>query len=313
MVVADGAAGRQAEPDGRRRLRAIPRVEHDVFLVDDAALVSCHVASVEAAGNSVVEDLIGRGVGAVVAHEVAGQLQDRELVERHVAVEGVDHPLPVGPHLAVVVEVDAVGVGVAGVVEPVAAAVLAPFEAGKQRVDEPVIRVRMRIGHEGVDDGRLRGQTGDVEREPAGKHAAIGLGGRREPLGFQPRENEPVDRIPYPRLIFDRRWLGPLGRDERPVRLVLRPLGDPAFEQFLLLAREHLLQARRRHHLLGIVGEDAVEHDARIGIARGDGTRLDGGIPLIEPEIGLATAAVGPVAGEAVLHEDGADVLVEGR
>ena len=71
--------------------------------------------------------------------QVAGQLLDRELVERQVAVERVDDPVAVGPHLAVVVEVDAVRVGVAGRVEPVAAAMLAPVRRRQQLVDELLV------------------------------------------------------------------------------------------------------------------------------------------------------------------------------
>ena len=67
--------------------------------------------------------------------QVAGELLDGELVERQVAVEGVDDPVAVGPDLAVVVEVDAVRVGVAGGVEPVAAAVLAPVRRCQQPLD----------------------------------------------------------------------------------------------------------------------------------------------------------------------------------
>ena len=175
VVVADGAAGRQPHPDRRRGLGTIPRIEDEVFLSDDAPLVRRHVAAVEAAGDPVVEDLFRRGSLAMVGHEVAGKLQDRELVERHVAVERIHHPLPVGPHLAEVVEVDAVRVGIAGIVEPVTAAVLAPLEARKHRVDEPVVGIGVRVGYEGIYDRRLRRQAGKVERETSGQRAAIGL------------------------------------------------------------------------------------------------------------------------------------------
>jgi hypothetical protein len=96
------------------------------------------------------------------------------------------------------------------------------------------------------------------------------------------------------------------------VRLVLRPLPDPAGQQFLLLGRERLLQRRRRHDLVGIFREDPVEGDAGIRITGGDRSRLDGGIPQVQPQIGLPAGAVGAVAGEAVLHQDRANVLVEG-
>ena len=91
----------------------------------------------------------------MVLHEVARQLQDRELIERQVAIEGAHHPLPVGPHFTKIIVVDAVRVGVSRVVKPVAAAVLAPLEARKQRIDEPFVGVGGGVGDEGVDDRRL--------------------------------------------------------------------------------------------------------------------------------------------------------------
>ena len=249
----------------------------------------------------------------MVGHEVAGKLQDRELVEWHVAVERIHHPLPVGPHLAKVVEVDAVRVGIAGIVEPVTAAVLAPLKARKHRVDEPVVGIGVRVGDEGIYDRRLRRQAGEIEREPASQRAAIGLWRGREAFRFKPCEDEPIDRVLDPALVFYRRWLRSRGRNERPMRFILCPLGDPPLEQFLVLGRQWLLDARRRHHLFGIVGKNPVEHDARIDIPRDDRPRLHGVIPLVEAQISLAAGAVCPVAGEAVLHQDRADVLVKGE
>ena len=78
----------------------------------------------------------------LVGQQVAGELLDREPVERQVAVEGADDPVAIGPHLAEVVEVIAVGVGVAGGVEPVAGAVLAPAGRGEQPVDQLARRRR---------------------------------------------------------------------------------------------------------------------------------------------------------------------------
>ena len=45
-------------------------------------------------------------------------------------------------------------------------------------------------------------------------------------------------------------------RDERPVRLILGPGGDPALQQLFLLRRERLVRGRRRHQLFGVVGQD---------------------------------------------------------
>ena len=132
VIVADGAARRQSHPDGRGGFGPVPRVEHEILLIDRSPFARRDVAAVEAASNPVVEDLIGGGAGAVVLHEIARQLQDRELIERQIAIKGGHDPLPVGPHFAKVVDVDAVRVGVSRVVEPVAAAMFAPLEAREQ-------------------------------------------------------------------------------------------------------------------------------------------------------------------------------------
>ena len=312
VVVANGTADGQPHPDRGGRLGAVAGVEHDVFLVDDAPLVGRHVAAVEAAADPGLEHRVGRGVGGEV-HEIAGELELRESVEGQVVVEGLNNPLPVGPHLPVVVEVDPVGVGIAGVVEPMTAAVLTPLRRREQDVEIPLIGVGPGVGQEGLDGGRVGGQAGDVEGGPAGERAAVGLRGRLEPRGLEPGEDEAVDRVSDPRLVLDRRRLGLRGWDERPVGLVFGPFLDPADEQLLLGGRERLLGLGRRHHLLGVVGEDPVEHHARVGVARHKGAALDGLVTLVEPEVGLAAGTVGPVAGEAVLHQDRADIAVVGE
>jgi hypothetical protein len=42
-----------------------------------------------------------------------------------------------------------------------------------------------------------------------------------------------------------------------------------------------------------------------------DGPRFDSDLTLIEPEVGLAGGLVGPMTGEAVFREDGANIAVE--
>ena len=60
-----------------------------------------------------------------IRQQVAGELFDRELFERQVAIEGIDHPIAVHPDLTLSVGVVAVRIGVAGDVEPVPAPALA--------------------------------------------------------------------------------------------------------------------------------------------------------------------------------------------
>ena len=91
-----------------------------------------------------------------MAECLAGELLDGELIERLVAVERLHDPVAVGPDGADVVEMEAVGVGVAHGVEPVAAEVLAVAGRGKQTVDDFFVDVRRVVLHERVDLFRRR-------------------------------------------------------------------------------------------------------------------------------------------------------------
>ena len=66
-----------------------------------------------------------------------------------------------------------------------------------------------------------------------------------------------------------------------------------------------------RHQRFGIGGRDSLDDLAFLGLARHDGSRFDGGIALVEPQVSLARGAVGPVTGKAVLGEDRPDVTNE--
>jgi len=75
----------------------------------------------------------------------------RELIERQVPIEGVDHPIAVRPNLTIVIEVNAMRVGVAGVVEPKPSAMLAIAFRVEQQVDVPLVGLRRTVGDERFD------------------------------------------------------------------------------------------------------------------------------------------------------------------
>ena len=74
--------------------------------------------------------------------QVAGDLLDDELVVGQVAVERVDDPVAIEPDAARLVLLEAVGVGVAGGVEPVPAPALAVVRRGEQPLDQLLVGVR---------------------------------------------------------------------------------------------------------------------------------------------------------------------------
>ena len=81
-----------------------------VFLVLPAPLGAHQIEPIETGGDL----LLPRGLG----EQIAGNLLARELVERHVAGEGPDHPVAVGPHRDFLIAVIADAVAIAHKIEP---------------------------------------------------------------------------------------------------------------------------------------------------------------------------------------------------
>ena len=94
------------------------------------------------------------------------------------------------------------------------------------------------------------------------------------------------------------------------MELVLGPGRDPALKHIFLLRGERLVDRGRRHDLLGVDRIDAGDQLAFLRVARRDGSRFDGSLAAVEPQIGLARGTIGAVAREAVLGQDRPDVAV---
>ena len=127
VVVAAAAVHREPHPGRARGLDAIDDVLGEPFLDDAASFAVEAMVAVEGRGH----DLIARGV----REQVAGELLDREGVEGLVVVESLDDPVAVGPHRALRVALEAVGVGVAGEVEPLSRHMFAVIGRGQQAVE----------------------------------------------------------------------------------------------------------------------------------------------------------------------------------
>ena len=177
VVVADGATGGQAHPHLVRRLGPVPRVQHEIFLGNRAAFVRRDVATVEPRRDFLID---GR-----VRQQVARQLLDRELIEFHVGIEGINHPVAVRPHLAGVVEVDAVRVRIARRIEPVTPAVFAPMHGGHELIDVAFVVIGGFIVDEFLDRRRVRWQADEIERKTPCNRASIRFGGGLQAALFE--------------------------------------------------------------------------------------------------------------------------------
>jgi hypothetical protein len=132
VVVTGGAVGGEAEKDGGGGVGAVAGVAGFGFGLDGAAFGRGQVEAIVAGGDELID--------ARLREEIAGELLDGELVEGQVGVERADDPVAVGPDGANIVEVEAVGVGVADGVEPVAAEVFAVTRGGEKAGDGAVER-----------------------------------------------------------------------------------------------------------------------------------------------------------------------------
>ena len=105
---------------------------------------------------------------------------------------------------------------------------LAPSGRVEQPGHQRLIGLGRGVVDERLDELGVGRQAGQVEAQPAGERPAVGLGGRVQAVLLELRQHEAVDRVADPRRVLDLRQGRPLRGDQRPVRLILGALGDPA-------------------------------------------------------------------------------------
>ncbi len=136
----------------------------------DVALVVLVDGVPQKAGGDQRFGVIGGGL-------VAGELLADETIVRLVAIEGMDDVIAITPGVRpIFVQAKTVRLGIAGQVEPVPAPAFAVARAGKQTVHQPVVGIGSSVGEKGVNFCRRRGQTDQVEGDPADQRGPIGRG-----------------------------------------------------------------------------------------------------------------------------------------
>ncbi len=292
--VALGAADGQPHPDLSGRGDAVLDGGVAKLLVVGAALGVGHRVAVEAGG----DELILRGHG----QQVACQLQDSEAVERHVGVQRPDHPVAVRPDGAQSVLLIALGIGIAGQIQPDACPALPEVGRVEQLVHDLFVSFRGIVFEERLHQFRLRRQPGEIERYTANQRVAVGLLRWLQPLFFQTRQYEMIDRVARPTRVGNGGRIHPHGRLERPVPVVLRAVVNPLFEQFDL-TRAEPLAVGRHGVLLGLGSDD----DAAVGCVAGRDAGVTAGLAggvleRIQPQVRLAGVLVAAVAGQTLLE-----------
>src|SRR5258708_16230997 len=119
--MANAAAHGRPKPYRGSRLRPVSGVKDKILLRDHPTFIRRDVAAVKSGGYLLIQRMVRK--------KVPRKLLDGELVERHILVECLDDPIPIGIHLAVVIKMDSVGIRVTRGVEPLAAPMLTPLGA----------------------------------------------------------------------------------------------------------------------------------------------------------------------------------------
>ena len=153
--MADGTTSSQSHENLCCGFSTIPRVEDNVFLINDATFVGRHIAAIETSGNLVIKNLVRRCTWPMISDQVSCKLQDCKLIKWHIAVECIYNPLSVCPDLTKVIKVNAMGVSISSIVKPMSATMFTPRKFGEECVNESLVGIGMRIKNKCFDNGWL--------------------------------------------------------------------------------------------------------------------------------------------------------------
>ena len=133
MVVASGTTDGQAQPDRAGRVHSIFGIDGVDLFRNDPTFIGGDVAAVKSGSNLLVK--------CPIREQVSSELLDGKAIERQIAIEGLDNPVAIRPHLSIVVDVDTMRVGIARSVKPVTGAMLSPALGGQQAVHNLLVGI----------------------------------------------------------------------------------------------------------------------------------------------------------------------------
>ena len=104
VIVTDGTASCEPHPCLHRCTCAIDRITIQPFVSDGSAFTRRDVATIETRGDKLILSRFRQ--------EIARELPLCEFIERQILIESFDNPVTIRPHLAFVVQMQTVSVGV---------------------------------------------------------------------------------------------------------------------------------------------------------------------------------------------------------
>ena len=194
-----------------------------------------------------------------VRKQVAGELLDREPIERHVGVERVDHPISPRPVVARRVLLEPVGVGIPGRIEPPHRHSLAVTRRRQGLIHQRLVCGG--VAHQRGDLFRGRRKPGQVEGDTTREGVWRRRGGGPQAALAESTQDERVHRVRRARRNLGAFWLS-----KRPMRAPLRAGLDPVPEdRHFVITETGAMRVDRRHEQVFVVGDDPPQSFAGVG------------------------------------------------
>src|SRR5215469_4162313 len=311
VIVADGATHSKSHERGAERFRALSRYVYAQLFWNGATFIAA-----DPQAHITARD---QGIECLHRHQVAGDLLNGELIERLVHVEGADHVIAVWPDVAAVVEMEAVGIGIASVVEPIPCALLAKSRARQQSINHLFVCIGRRVAYKCPILVWRRQQPRDIQGDPPNERRFVRFRGRFKSHFLQLRVDEVVDRVLSPRV--GTAIVGNTRADRRlesPMWTINSALFDPLSENCDLAGIHRLGFALRilRHQIMRIFRLDSFGQLTLLRMTGNDGVAM----PLallhrpfreVKPQAGFAHFRIGTVTAEATAGQDRLHILIE--
>ena len=127
--------------------------------------------------------------------QIAGQLLNRKLVERHAGVECLNHPVAIRPTVPQLIRLKPVGVGVPRKVQPASRPFFTVLRTYQQPIHQTLELARSRVGEERLALPRLRGSPNQVKVDPAQLPLRLGQARKLETGLGQAKLDEGIDWV----------------------------------------------------------------------------------------------------------------------
>ena len=165
MVMAAGATDCQTQPDRERRIDPVDYIFNLILLWNDASFGIAAVIAIETGSNPLLQCRLGE--------QVTRELLNRELVEGHIGIEGIDHPVPPTPHRSGTIVLITTGICIPRGVEPNQAHAFTKMLRIQKSINNSLIGIRGIISQKTLNLFQRWWQSSQIHRDTTNQRRPI--------------------------------------------------------------------------------------------------------------------------------------------